>query len=163
VLALAAEESERQGHQHIGVLHLLAGLLREEKSSGALLLHERGLQISAVREELGRETGGSVEGSTVAPLSIATGAQPLTLPVETLAELSRRAHASGVKVQSILLSLLKNALGAQASGTPPAASEVDLKETYQRLRGQIEAEGWPCLDAAQLEEEQARRKGSGRT
>jgi ATP-dependent Clp protease ATP-binding subunit ClpC len=34
VLAYAAEESKRMKHQHIGTVHLLLGLLREEKSFG---------------------------------------------------------------------------------------------------------------------------------
>lgn len=52
VLVYAAEEAERLAHKHIGTEHLLLGLLREEKSFAAQILHERGLRISAVREEL---------------------------------------------------------------------------------------------------------------
>jgi len=52
VLAYAAEEAERLSHKHIGTEHLLLGLLREEKAFAAQLLHERGLRLSAVREEL---------------------------------------------------------------------------------------------------------------
>jgi ATP-dependent Clp protease ATP-binding subunit ClpC len=54
VLAYAAEEAERLSHKHIGTEHLLLGLLREEKSFAAEILHERGLRLSAIREELGR-------------------------------------------------------------------------------------------------------------
>jgi ATP-dependent Clp protease ATP-binding subunit ClpC len=54
VLAYAAEEAERLSHRHIGCEHLLLGLLREEKSFAAEMLHERGLRISAIREELGK-------------------------------------------------------------------------------------------------------------
>ena len=54
VLAFAAEESERLSHQHIGTEHLLLGLLREEKSFAAEILHERGLELAAIREELVR-------------------------------------------------------------------------------------------------------------
>jgi ATP-dependent Clp protease ATP-binding subunit ClpC len=52
VLIYAAEEAERLSHKHIGTEHLLLGLLREEKSFAAQLLNERGVRISAVREEL---------------------------------------------------------------------------------------------------------------
>ncbi len=55
VLAYAAEEAERLAHKHIGTGHLLLGLLREEKSLAAEILRERGLTLSMVREELGRE------------------------------------------------------------------------------------------------------------
>src|SRR5881275_984526 len=54
VLAYAAEEAERLSHKHIGTEHLLLGLLREEKCYAAEILHERGLRLSAIREELAR-------------------------------------------------------------------------------------------------------------
>ena len=54
VLAYAAEEAERLTHKHIGTEHLLLGLLREEKWFAAEILHERGLRLSTIREELSR-------------------------------------------------------------------------------------------------------------
>jgi ATP-dependent Clp protease ATP-binding subunit ClpC len=54
VLAYAAEEAERLSHKHIGTEHLLLGLLREDKCFAAEILHERGLRLSAIREELSR-------------------------------------------------------------------------------------------------------------
>jgi ATP-dependent Clp protease ATP-binding subunit ClpC len=54
VLAYAAEEAERLVHKHIGTEHLLLGLLREDKSFAAEILHERGLRLSTLREELSR-------------------------------------------------------------------------------------------------------------
>ena len=56
VLAYAAEEAERLGHNHIGTEHLLLGLLREEKSFAAEILQERGLKLAGIREELARVT-----------------------------------------------------------------------------------------------------------
>ncbi len=56
VLAYAAEEAERLSHKHIGTEHLLLGLLREEKCFAAEILHERGLRLPAIREELQRST-----------------------------------------------------------------------------------------------------------
>jgi hypothetical protein len=50
-LAYAAEESERMNHKHIGTVHLLLGLLREEKSFAAQLLREQGLTLDLVREQ----------------------------------------------------------------------------------------------------------------
>src|ERR1700730_9612245 len=50
-LAYAAEESERMNHKHIGTVHLLLGLLREEKSFAAQLLREQGLALDLVREQ----------------------------------------------------------------------------------------------------------------
>src|SRR5262249_15066545 len=54
ILAYAAEEAERLNHRHIGTEHLVLGVLREEKSVAAQILHERGLTLAGVREELGR-------------------------------------------------------------------------------------------------------------
>src|SRR5712664_343588 len=54
VLAYGAEEAERLNHRHIGTEHLLLGLLREEKCFAAEILHERGLRLSTIREELAR-------------------------------------------------------------------------------------------------------------
>ncbi len=56
VLAYAAEEAERLSHKHIGTEHLLLGLLREEKCFAAEILHERGLRLATIREELARAT-----------------------------------------------------------------------------------------------------------
>src|SRR5271168_3489365 len=56
VLAYASEEAERLSHKHIGTEHLLLGLLREEKCFAAEILHERGLKLVAIREELARAT-----------------------------------------------------------------------------------------------------------
>ena len=52
ILAYAAEEAERLNHRHIGTEHLLLGILREEKCVAAEILHERGLRLNAIREEL---------------------------------------------------------------------------------------------------------------
>ncbi len=54
MLAYGAEEAERLSHKHIGTEHLLLGLLREEKCFAAEILHERGLRLSTIREELQR-------------------------------------------------------------------------------------------------------------
>src|SRR5512141_1074824 len=63
VLAYAAEEAERLSHKHIGTEHLLLGLLREEKCFGAEILHERGLRLSQVREEIVRSQTEKVAAS----------------------------------------------------------------------------------------------------
>lgn len=63
VLAYAAEEAERLSHKHIGTEHLLLGLLREDKSFAAEILHERGLRLSAIREELTRVQSEKVSNS----------------------------------------------------------------------------------------------------
>lgn len=58
VLAYAAEEAEKLGHKHIGVGHLLMGLLREEKCFAAQLLHERGINLDSARDVVKTFEGG---------------------------------------------------------------------------------------------------------
>src|SRR5262249_27005790 len=60
ILNFAAEEAERLGHKHVGTEHLLLGILREEKCFGAEILTERGVRLSALREELARGSGEKV-------------------------------------------------------------------------------------------------------
>src|SRR5687768_3621700 len=63
VLAYGAEEAERLSHKHIGTEHLLLGLLREDKSFAAEILHERGLRLSQVREEIARQSSEKMSAS----------------------------------------------------------------------------------------------------
>ncbi|MBZ5515987.1 MAG: ATP-dependent Clp protease ATP-binding subunit [Acidobacteriia bacterium] len=70
VLAYAAEEAERLQHKHIGTEHLLLGLLREDKSFAAEILHERGLRLSTIREELSRTQNDKVSASRTKETSL---------------------------------------------------------------------------------------------
>ncbi|MBI4483593.1 MAG: ATP-dependent Clp protease ATP-binding subunit [Acidobacteria bacterium] len=54
VLNYAADESDRLSHKYIGTEHILLGLLREERTVAWDILHEMGLKLSSVREELTR-------------------------------------------------------------------------------------------------------------
>jgi ATP-dependent Clp protease ATP-binding subunit ClpC len=159
VLAFAAEESEQNGQKHIGSIHLLAGLLREEKSYAAEILLARGVQLSAVRAELKRDPAPDGAAGTKGLLSGWSGvAEGQSIRFEMLAEVRRQAHDRGIEMQTYLNSLLEKAL--HLPPVPPARGS--LKETYNQLRSRIEAAGFPCLDSAQLEDEIARRKGVSR-
>lgn len=61
VLAYAAQEAERLSHKQVGTEHLLLGLLREEKCFAAEILHQYGLDLSTMREELARTAPPEVE------------------------------------------------------------------------------------------------------
>jgi hypothetical protein len=63
VLAYGAGEAERLKHKHIGTEHMLLGLLREEKCFAARLLHEQGLTIDSVREQLQESAPPLAQGS----------------------------------------------------------------------------------------------------
>jgi hypothetical protein len=64
VLGYGAEECERLNHKFIDTEHLLLGLLREEKSFAAHLLHERGLTLDSVREHLQRSDAPVAQGES---------------------------------------------------------------------------------------------------
>ena len=54
ILNKAGEESERLGTKHIAPEHILLGILQEHDCLAARLLHERGLTLDWLREELAR-------------------------------------------------------------------------------------------------------------
>jgi ATP-dependent Clp protease ATP-binding subunit ClpC len=72
VLAYSAEEAERLNQKHIGTEHLLLGLLREEKCFAAKLLHDRGVRLEQVREELGRFSHDPVSRESPKQLTLIT-------------------------------------------------------------------------------------------
>lgn len=54
ILNKAAEEAERLGIKYVGTEHILLGILNEHDCWAARLLHERGLTLDWLREELAR-------------------------------------------------------------------------------------------------------------
>jgi len=61
VLQFCTQEADGLGHRHIGVDDLLLGILREETSAAAQLLHQHGIRLAAVRD---RVTAGPPEKTT---------------------------------------------------------------------------------------------------
>ena len=51
-MSFAEEEADRMGYKHIGIEHLLLGLLRDESCTAARMLRERGANIERIRKEL---------------------------------------------------------------------------------------------------------------
>ena len=52
VLGYASDEAERMLHNYIGTEHILLGLMREDKTSAAAILLEKGIRLGAVREDI---------------------------------------------------------------------------------------------------------------
>ena len=52
VLQYAAQEAERLLHRSIGTEHLLLGLCREERGLAASILHDHGLRLAQVRDQV---------------------------------------------------------------------------------------------------------------
>ncbi len=57
ILALTKEEAERLNNRHIGVEHLLLGILREEDSIAAEILFNHGVRLHAIREKIAHQSG----------------------------------------------------------------------------------------------------------
>jgi ATP-dependent Clp protease ATP-binding subunit ClpC len=54
VLQYSAEEADRLLHNYVGTEHLLLGLLREERSVAASILMDKGMRLSATRDDIVR-------------------------------------------------------------------------------------------------------------
>ncbi len=63
VLKSALDENERLQHRHIGTEHLLLGILHDERSSAAEILHKHGLRLNQAREKLIQAEGIEREGA----------------------------------------------------------------------------------------------------
>ena len=64
ILAYGAEEAMRLGQKHIGIEHLLLGILREENCLAARILNERGLQLKKARALISEASGELGAGDT---------------------------------------------------------------------------------------------------
>jgi ATP-dependent Clp protease ATP-binding subunit ClpC len=110
VVVLAQDEARSLRHNYIGTEHLLLGLLREEEGLAARVLGELGVELEAVRAQVGRIVG---EGD-----EIATGQIPFTPRAKKVLELSlREARALGhqyIGTEHILLGLIRENGGVAA-------------------------------------------------
>jgi Clp amino terminal domain, pathogenicity island component len=55
ILLYSAEEAERLNHRHIGVEHLVLGILREGKCGAAEVLEKHGIALPAMREQVAKD------------------------------------------------------------------------------------------------------------
>jgi uncharacterized protein (TIGR03435 family) len=74
VLHYAAQEADRLLHNHIGSEHLLLGLFREERCTGASILNGLGLRLATVRDQIVE----MLSASSVPPISF-----PIGLPLSS--------------------------------------------------------------------------------
>ena len=107
VLSLAQETAEVLQHNQIGTEHLLLGLMREEKSIAALVLHDMGVEeekVIALIAELTHSTPRSV--NTALDLSSETK-RVLELAVDE----ARRMGHHYIGTEHLLLGLVRQAEG----------------------------------------------------
>ncbi len=74
VVVLAQDEARMLNHDHIGTAHLLLGLMREEAGVAARVLHEAGLDVVAVREQV-RGVIGEGDAVSVGQIPFSPGAK----------------------------------------------------------------------------------------
>jgi ATP-dependent Clp protease ATP-binding subunit ClpC len=103
-LSFAAEESELLGNRHIGTEHLLLGLLREESSIAAEVLHARGLRLPEVRQDLARQ----VHVESVTQKSPLDAPRPADSDDQWVGELSEACIDAGLFTQDELLAEFMN-------------------------------------------------------
>ena len=68
VLTYAAEEADRMNNKDISTVHLLLGLLREEKSFAAQLLRDQGLTLDLVRAQQSEPPPAQSQAASIAGL-----------------------------------------------------------------------------------------------
>ena len=110
VLVYAAEESDRMNHKYIGTVHLLLGVLREEKSFAAQLLREQGVTVDLVREHAKQSEAPLLQRASIAGLD------------QWLAEREARSGIWTVKQKSVANRTTHFAIYAN---DPPKESEKD--------------------------------------
>jgi ATP-dependent Clp protease ATP-binding subunit ClpC len=69
VLHDAAEEADGLGHRHVGVEHLLLGLLRQPGTFAERALADRGLFVDSMRKEIRDDAAASIDESASSPPS----------------------------------------------------------------------------------------------
>src|SRR5262249_8576529 len=79
-LAYAAEESERLNRDHIGLEHLLTGLLREKKSLAAKILVEHGVTFENLRAQVTSSSAKEAQPPGPAPSRPSMQASPAPSP-----------------------------------------------------------------------------------
>jgi ATP-dependent Clp protease ATP-binding subunit ClpA len=73
-VVLAQDEARTLRHNHIGTEHLLLGLMREEPGVAARVLHESGMDLHAVRDQV-RAVVGEVDSPSPGPIPFTPGAK----------------------------------------------------------------------------------------
>ncbi|TFE66875.1 NDP-hexose 4-ketoreductase [Methylacidiphilum sp. Yel] len=144
VLALARQEAERFGHNHVGTEHLLLGLIKLAQGVAINVLQKLGVDLETVRIEIEKKIGSvPSEGKPTTPI-------PYTPRVKkVLALASKEAKAlnhSYVGTEHILLGLLREGEGVAA--TILKNLDIDL----ERVRNEILKELDPNFSASGEEE-----------
>jgi ATP-dependent Clp protease ATP-binding subunit ClpA len=129
-IELAQDEARSLRHNYVGTEHLLLGLLREEQGGAAHALHELGIQLEAVREQVRRIVGLGTEPVFGDVPFTPRGRKVLALAREEATALN---HAS-VGTEHVLLGLAREGEGVAARILYDFGVEPDrIRATVLRL------------------------------
>ena len=84
ILELAAEESKKLGHRHIGTGHLLLGMLRMESSLAGKILRARGVNMEALEEQSAKSVDSGRVGVGSGRIRVSAGSEMGREPTVTL-------------------------------------------------------------------------------
>jgi ATP-dependent Clp protease ATP-binding subunit ClpC len=146
VVVLAQEEARTLNHNSIGTEHVLLGLIHEGEGVAARALHELGISLEAVRQQVEEIIG----QGTIAP----SGQIPFTPRAKKVLELGLRESLqlghNYIGTEHILLGLIREGEGVAAQVLVKLGA--DLKQVRQQvielLAGHHGDEGFGVLAAA---------------
>ena len=121
VVVLAQDEARMLNHDHIGTAHLLLGLMREEAGVAARVLHEAGLDVAAVREQV-RGVLGEGDVATLAQIPFSPGAKAA---LEAGLRESLSVGHNFIGTEHILLGLIRKPEPQLAAVLAGAGADVD--------------------------------------
>ncbi|QSR86183.1 ATP-dependent Clp protease ATP-binding subunit [Candidatus Methylacidiphilum infernorum] len=144
VLALARQEAERFGHNHVGTEHLLLGLIKLAQGVAINVLQKLGVDLEIIRVEIEKKIASvPSEGKPTAPIPYT----PRVKKVLALAGKEAKAlNHSYVGTEHILLGLLREGEGVAA--TILKNLDIDL----ERVRNEILKELDPNFSSSGEEE-----------
>ncbi|QSR88213.1 ATP-dependent Clp protease ATP-binding subunit [Methylacidiphilum caldifontis] len=144
VLALARQEAERFGHNHVGTEHLLLGLIKLAQGVAINVLQKLGVDLETVRVEIEKKISSvPSEGKPITPIPYT----PRVKKVLALAGKEAKAlNHSYVGTEHILLGLLREGEGVAA--TILKNLDIDL----ERVRNEILKELDPNFSSSGEEE-----------
>jgi ATP-dependent Clp protease ATP-binding subunit ClpC len=112
VMALANQEAQRFNHEYLGTEHILLGLVKEGTGVGANVLKNLGVDLAAVRTEVGKMIKPGQEGSTIGKLPQTPQAKKV---IESAIHEARSLNHNYVGTEHLLLGLLHEQDGVAAA------------------------------------------------
>jgi four helix bundle protein len=136
VMALANQEARRFNHEYIGTEHILLGLVLEGSSTGATVMKNLGVDLAALRAEVGKLVQ---SGSEMVPAGKLPQTPRAKNVIEYAIEEARALNHNYVGTEHILLGLLRERDGVAAQVLTNLGLQLDaVRHEVLRLLGVAE-------------------------